>query len=160
MVTRVSTNCKISISNGAAAASIDTEAEFDGLTYLEIGQILNLGEFGDQAAEIVAEYLNLGRVEKYKGNRDAGTLDLEVGYDVDNDTGQAELITAEASSNNWAFKVELDDSDLTDSPSNNTTFYFRGQVMSKRNRIGGSNSIVALLCSIAVNSAIITKAAT
>jgi hypothetical protein len=155
MVTRVSTNCKISISNAAAAETIDEQAEFEGLTYLPIGQILNLGEFGDQANVITAAYLDSGRVEKYKGTRNAGQMDLELGYDPDNDTGQAQLIVAEQSPNNYAFKVELDDAG-ENSPSSNTTFYFRGQVMSRRVAPGSSDSVVTLNCGIEVNSAIIT----
>lgn len=156
MTTRVSTNCKVFI-GPVAASTVDTLGEFQALSYTEIGQILNIGEFGDAANAITAAYLDSGRVEKYKGLRDAGTLPLQFGYDPAN-TGQDALIAAEQQPDNYAFKVTLDD-EGSGSPQHPTTFYFRGQVMSRRVGIGGADSVVTLSSDVAVNSAIITDEA-
>jgi len=153
MTTRVSTNCKLYI-GPVAADTVDTSGEFAALSYTEVSQLLNLGEFGDSANSIVAAYLNTGRNEKYKGIRDAGTMAVEVGYDAAN-AGQAALIAAEATASNYAIKVTLND-EGAGSPSNPTTFYFRGQVMEKRIGIGGPDSVVTMSASIAVNSPVIT----
>lgn len=150
MVTRVSTQCKIYIGPANEVAADATA--YDALTFTAIGQILNLGEFGDSANPITAEYLEDGRTQKYKGTRDAGTMALEFGYDY-GDTGQAALIAAEPNPGNFAFKVELNDSGGT----NPTTFYFRGQVMSHRISVGSSNSVVTLSADVAVNSPIVRK---
>jgi len=155
--TQTSTQVKIFI-GPVAADTVDTLAEFEALTpYVEIGKILNIGDIGDSASEVTADYLNTGRTEVYKGIRRAPNLELSLGYDED-DTGQDALITAEASPSNYAFYVELNN-DPAGSPSNPTRHYFRGQVMS--NMKGGftSNSILTHSFSIAKNSATFTKQA-
>src|SRR5688572_6720065 len=124
MTTRVSTGCKIFI-GPVAASTVDTEAEFEGLSYTEIHQVLDLGEFGDQSAEITVSYLETSRDESYKGTRNGGTLALKVGADSA-DAGQTALVAAEATASNYAFKVTLND-EGAGSPSNPTTYYFRGQ---------------------------------
>jgi hypothetical protein len=141
-----------------ASDTVDTLAEFEALTpYVEVGKILNIGELGDAAAEVTADYLNTARTEVYKGIRRAPNLDVLLGYDED-DAGQEDLIQAEASPLNYAFYIQLNN-EGAGSPSNPTRHYFRGQVMS--NSKGGftANSILTQGFTVAVNSAIFTKQA-
>jgi hypothetical protein len=155
--TQTSTNVKIFI-GPVAADTVDTLAEFEALTpYQEIKKILNIGDLGDQASEVTADYLDTGRTEVYKGIRRAPNLDIMLGYDEDDD-GQDDLIAAEASPSNYAFYIELFN-EGAGSPSNPTRHYFRGQVMSNMKGGFSPNSILTHGFTIAVNSAIFTKMA-
>ena len=56
------------------------------------------------------------------------------------DAGQRQLIAAEATNDNYAFKIELPDGPPT--PGTNTFQYFRGLVMSKELRLGTNDNIM------------------
>lgn len=139
---------KLYISDSAATAS--TQSAFESLTYLEVGEITDLGEFGAEFSNITHTSLGDRIVRKFKGTEDPGSLQLQLGYDPD-DTGQAECKTALASDNEWAFKVTLNDAG-TGSPSSPTTFYFRGRVMSFKRQVGGPESVVGAQCNIGINT--------
>lgn len=145
--------CTLSISNASTTDATDTQAEFEALTYLEVGEIQNIGEFGDQVSKIMFTALSNRRVRKFKGSYDAGALDLTVGFDS-TDTGQAQVIAARASDADWAFKVTLNDAG-TGSPSSPTTFYFLGKVMARTVIPGDVETVVTGRINIELNSAII-----
>lgn len=155
MSVQSSSGCKFYIgpSNSVAA----NEAAYDALSYTEVAEIENLGEFGDQINQVNFTALADARVRKFKGSKDAGTINLELGLDVD-DAGQAALEAARddtsAATEEYAFKVELNDSAGT----NPTTYYFRGLVLTAgRITIGSTDSIVKNMCTVAINSAIVKK---
>lgn len=129
-------------------------AEFATDTYTEVGEVENLGEFGDESNVITFTSLSDTRVRKFKGARDAGTLALVTGDDP-LDVGQDALIVAEGQPNDYNFKVVLNDpvtlSGLT------SVHYFRGKVLSKRLQVNDVNSIVKRMFSIGVNSAIFSS---
>src|SRR5580765_2389638 len=102
MTVLVSTLCKIAIGT-SAAASVDTQAEFEAITFTNISQIQNLGEFGDAFNDIAVAHLDDGRTQHYKGVADAGVMSLVLSYDG-TDTGQIALLAAAAdtTSTNYA----------------------------------------------------------
>lgn len=148
---------KIYIGNAAAASSVDTLAEFEATSsWIEIGSVESLGEFGDEANIVTGANLADSRMQKAKGVRDAGTLALVCFHDP-LDTGQLAIEAAEATSDNWPFKVVL-----PDSPTplySDSIKYFRGIVASKRQNIGNADNIIRNTYNIAVNSAIISDPA-
>ena len=141
---------KFWISNAAAAASIDTLAEYEALTWVEIGLIEDLGEVGDVSTEVTGASIGDGRIRKAKGARNAGTMAVIAFHDPF-DVGQLKVIEAEGTNDNWAFKIELADSP----PGGTNPFqYVRGLVMSKAMRLGTNDNIMRRVFNVGVNSAI------
>jgi len=137
---------------GAAAGStIDTIAEFEAISgWTEVGLVESVGEYGDEANPVTFQALGDGRVRKSKGARDAGTLALVCGHDP-TDVGQAALIAAEGTNNNYAFKIILPDGPVGYS---DTIQYFRGLVMGKRQNVGNNENIVRRNFNIGINTEI------
>jgi hypothetical protein len=120
-------------------------------SYIEVGEIEDLGEFGDQSDSIEFTSLADSRKRKFKGPRDAGSMQLVVGDDP-TDVGQIALEAAEATPLNYNFKVVLNDP-LT-LAGQGSQHYFIGQVMSKRRNVGNASNVVKRNFTIGVNSAI------
>lgn len=127
-------------------------------TYTEVGEVEDLGEFGDESEEVTFASLANARLQKLKGVRDAGTLALICGHD-DSDTGQDALIVAEADDTlDFNFKVILNDKlTLGGTPSEH---YFSGKVMGKRLGVGTVNNVVRRTFNIGVNTEILSIDAT
>jgi len=136
----------------------ETLSQFLEDTYTEVGEVEDLGEFGDESETVTFASLADGRLQKLKGVRDAGILALVVGAD-DSDAGQDALIAAEAEDSlDYNFKVILNDKvTIGGTPSEH---YFRGKVMSKRTGVGSANNVVRKTFNIGINSAIISVDAT
>lgn len=142
---------------GAASTSaIDSIAEFEGISgWVEVGLVESLGEYGDQANEVTFSALGDARVRRSKGARDAGQLQITCGHDP-TDLGQAAMEAAEATNNNYAFKIILPDGPAGYS---DTIQYFRGLVMSKRKNVGTNDNVVRNQYNVGINSEIFTDPA-
>lgn len=136
-----------------AAASVNTEAEYEALNFIEVAEIEDLGEFGDEVGVTQFTALNDGRVRKFKTSYDAGNCALVVGYDP-HDNGQDALKDALATKFDYGFKVVLNNG-ADGSPSRPTTWYFRAKVTSFRNIVGNVENIVRANVNLAINSAIL-----
>lgn len=133
----------------------DTQAlaDFQEDSYVEVGEIENLGEVGDEATDVTFASLKDSRTRHFKGTRDAGTMTIVVGDDP-TDEGQDALIAAEAQTFDYNFKVVLNDA-LTLGGSG-SEHYFYGKVMSKRHVFNDVNSITRRNFAIGVNSRIVS----
>lgn len=130
---------------------------FEALTWTEIGEVEDLGEFGDEASEITFTALSDRRVRKFKGTFNGGTVTVQAGSDP-SDAGQAAMIAAFASDLDFPFKIMLNDQiTLAGTP---TTLYFGGKVMSKRRNVGNVENVVRQNFPIGVNTKIYEVAAT
>jgi len=141
----------------AVTKTTNTASQFAALSYLEVGLVETLGEYGDESSASTFNPLGSGRVLKGKGSRDAGILPLTVGYDA-TDEGQQALIAAEATNNNFAFKIVLPN--RPNPTGTDEIHYFRGLVMSKRKNVGSSDNVVRNTFNIGINSEIIEVAPT
>ena len=141
---------KFYISTVATTSATDTLAEFEALTWVEVGMIEDLGSLGDVATEVTFASIGDGRIRKAKGARNAGTMNVICGHDW-TDAGQAALVDAEGTNDNYGFKLELSDG-IGAGP--NTFQYFRGLVMSKELRIGTNDNVMRKAFNIGVNSAV------
>jgi len=140
-----------SISSAAVAATVDTLAEFEAVpSYIPIGLVEDLGELGDVATEVTGAAISDGRIRKAKGARNAGTMAVSALHDP-LDAGQQAVMSAEATNDNYAFKLVLPDGPPGGS---DTTQYFRGLVMSKALRLGTNDNIMRRVFNIGVNSAV------
>lgn len=156
MTVQSSANCTFSIGTTTVA---DAQAEYDADTFASVGEIEDAGQFGDVINPVSFISLADSRVRKLKGSRDAGTMNLTVGFDP-GDAGQDALVAAFADTGtaNYNFKVEFDDQ-ITPTTGNGTTFYFSGHVMSLPVTVGSADNIIKRAFAIAINTAIIEKAA-
>lgn len=139
---------------GTTAAATD-QSGFEADTYTQILGVTDIGEFGDAANEVTVDFLESGRTQKLKGQRNAGNLELVVAHRAD-DPGQDALITAEGTTFDYNFYVELNDEDSGETTG--SIFYFRAKVMSKRANVGGADSVVTRTFTLGINSAIIEVA--
>jgi hypothetical protein len=139
------------ISSAAAASTVDTLAEYEGLTWIELGDTEDLGEVGDTSAEVTGVAISEGRVRKAKGARNAGNMQI-ICFHQPLDAGQQAFRDAEQTKDNYAFKLVL-----PDTPSGGgtpTTQYFRGLVTSQPLRMGTADNIMRRVFNISVNSAL------
>ena len=149
---------------GTYASTVDwseTEGEivdaFEELVWTEVGEVEDLGEFGDEASEVTFTALSNRRVRKFKGTFDAGTITAVAGSDPA-DPGQLAMIAAFASDLDFPFRVMLNDQlTLGGTP---TTLYFAGKVMSKRRNVGNVENVVRQSFPVGINTEIVEVPAT
>lgn len=133
-------------------AAADTLTEYEADTYVEVGEVESLGEFGDESASVSFTSLGDARVRKSKAARDAGTIALTCGRDP-HDDGQNALKAAERTKFEYNIKVvAADNLDANDPP---TIYYFRGLVMSARENYGANDNIVRTTFNIGINTEIL-----
>jgi hypothetical protein len=122
-----------------------------GLTYVEIGEVENIGDYGDTVGDVTFASLGDSRTRHLKGLADAGTMDLTIGFD-NGDAGQIALVAAQKDRSRWnyAFKVTYEDG-LTD--------YFLAKVMSLGKTVGGAEDVIRRSASLGINSPIYEDAA-
>jgi len=146
--------CRFSLGTKSGA---DTETEYKADTYVEVGEIEDLGEFGDTFSSVTFTSLADGRVRKYKGTADAGDMTLTVGLD-NGDAGQAALKVAhkDRSKGDYNIKITLNDGDPDATPAIlPTTFYMRGKVMNNTVAAGAADNVVRRNVTIGINSDIL-----
>jgi len=132
------------------------EADFTGESWVQVSWMESIGEFGDEAASIKFDAIEVGRTFKLKGNRDAGDMQVVCGIDYA-DSGQIALRAAEALPNNFAFKVLFNDKPV--GGTSGSIRYFIGLVMNAREVLDTANSVMKLRTTVAVNSNIVRIAA-
>ena len=147
----------------ATQAADFVAGDFSGETWVAVDGWEQMGAFGDEASLITLDLINRGRTLKAKGTFNAGQMANRFAY-VPDDTGQGNMITAAAdSTNNYAFRVELNDAPADANPgsgsdSTPTTYYFVGIVMSQRQVGGNANTPNMLEFPIEINSNVVKVA--
>ncbi len=150
----VDSNAGTKIFIGSVAdETIVSQADFEGLSYVEIGEIDSAGGFGDTASTQNFTALSDRRVRKIKTTFDAGTMDITCGYDP-SDAGQNALRAALLKDDNYAIKIEFDDG-----TSSGTTFYYRGLVTSANIDSGNAENVIRQTFQVQLNSAVVQVAA-
>lgn len=146
------TGTKIFIGPSVTSAT-DTAGEYAALTpWTEIGLVESIGEFGDESSAVTFAVIGDGRIRKAKGARDAGSLNITVGYDITDD-GQGALVAAEGTYSNYAFRVVLPN--RLNAGGTDEINYFRGLVMSKRLNVGNNDNVVKQSFVVGINSPIV-----
>lgn len=142
-------------------------AAYAALTWLEIEQMENLPEFGDETTEVTFQDLSSGRVSKLKGTRDAGSSDVSFAYDEtayagSPMTGQYQMLVAseDDSTNNYRFKVAYNDASTGSPLGDDSTRYFSGLVGTFREGGHGANDVKMVRCNIRINSPVVRVART
>ncbi len=117
----------------AAAPATYNAAGFSALTWTEVGEVTEIGEFGKTVNVITHTALSDKKVRKLKGSYDNGTLSLPMALDT-SDAGQDLCMAAVDSDDAYSIKIEVQDS---------TIFYTTG-LFSKFTRTVGSVDTVVM----------------
>ncbi len=125
--------------------------DFSGESWVAINWMENIGAFGDEAASITFDAIEQQRTQKLKGTRNAGDVALVCGIDYE-DAGQIALRAAEATPNNYAFKVLFNDAPVGGTPSER---YFIALVMSARETLDTANNVMKLNATLGLNSNVV-----
>jgi len=115
-------------------------------TYVEIGEIENIGDYGDEIGDVNFSGVRDGRTRHLKGLADAGSMDLTIGFDK-SDVGQIKLVAAQKDRSRFDYPIKIVYLD-------GVTDYFAGKVMSVKKQPGGAEDIVKRSTSIGINSEI------
>lgn len=142
------TGAKVYIGPTTAAAN---STAYAALSYVEIGTVESIGEFGDSAATITFTALSDARVRKRKGSRDSGDLSISCANDP-LDAGQIAAIAAQLTDFTYAFKIVLQDG--ADANDTDSTFYFHGLVSSARLNVGSANEIIKRVFAVLIDTAV------
>lgn len=145
---------KFYIGNAAMAAPTDdvVEADFSGVTWVEVADWQTMGAIGDAASEIATDLISRGRTVVQKGTYRSPSMQNMFAVNSD-DAGQIAMIAASNSRNNYPFKIEFDDAPEGGTP---TEKYFIGLVMSAQEQGGGANTARMLAATVAPNTNIVT----
>lgn len=129
MTVRTSAGTTISVSAGLPATH--NQAGFAALSFTDVGEVTDLGEFGREYALVTHNPLAERGTVKRKGSYNEGQINLTMGLDND-DAGQVIMEAASLSDADHSFKVTLQSGDV---------YYFLAQVMSFKVGVGSVDSI-------------------
>ncbi|WP_054903692.1 hypothetical protein [Pseudomonas sp. NBRC 111131] len=146
--------CRLAIGSKTGA---ETVTEYKADTYVDVGEIEDLGEFGDTFNPVNFTSLRDGRVRKYKGTADAGDMTMVVGLD-NGDVGQKAVAVAhkDRSKGNYNIRITLNDGDPGASPPVlPTTYYFGVKVMNNKVAAGSADNVVRRNVTLGINTDIL-----
>lgn len=125
----VKKDSKFYICATAQGADLD-QAGFEALTWVEVGSVVTLPDFGVTDNIVTQDYVDTNVSQKRKGFKNASDTEIVTGFDPD-DLGQDAMRIAAATDLNYAFKLEG-----SDSPNPSTT---TNSIRYSRGVIGGPN---------------------
>lgn len=137
--------------------AVTTAAGYAVLTWVEVGEVENLGEFGDEYQVATFAALADARRRKLKSILDAGTAAFIIGRDPQN-VGQQAMKAAAKTKYEYAFKIQA--ADALDANDTNSVYYFGALVLSARDNYGDSTNVVKTMFNTAINTDIVEVAAT
>ena len=129
MAVRTSAGTTIGVS--ATAPATFNVVGYEALTFVNIGEVTDLGEFGREYTEVTHNPIGTRSTETYKGSFSEGSIDMQVGLDTE-DPGQILMKTASTSDAAYYFKITTQNGDA---------YYFSARVMSFKVSVGGVDDI-------------------
>ena len=119
-----------------------------GITYTEIGEMISISAYGDEAGDATYTSMASGRTLHLKGIADAGSADMTFAFDV-GDAGQVALVAAQqdrSAMHQWyPIKIVYPDGE---------TDYIAGVIRSNRKEPGDGNGPVQRTVSMGINGVI------
>ncbi len=140
MTVRSSAGTSIGIS--ATAPATFNVAGYSALSFTNIGEITDLGEFGREYNLITHNPLFTRGTVKLKGSFNEGSISLQLGLDTD-DAGQILAKAASVSDNDYSFKVTTQNGD---------DYYFQAKVMSFKVGVGSVDSVTTATITLELTS--------
>lgn len=144
-VSEAFTSAGTTISVSSSQPATYDQDGFEALSYTEIGEVVDMGEFGRTYNVVTHNPIGDRRTVKRKGSFNDGTLALQMAR-VTSDAGQTLLIDGLASDDSYSFKVVLQDL---------TAMYFTAQIVSYPITIGGVDSITSTTVNLEIDSDIV-----
>lgn len=130
-----------------------TASSASGDTYTEIGEVTNIGEFGRVYNEITHASIANRNIRKFKGNRNDGSLALDLAMNR-GDAGQDAAEVALDSDADYNFKIVANDDDqVGGTPS---SFTFKAKVMAFPVIFGGGESVTMRRLTLGIQTGTIT----
>jgi hypothetical protein len=148
MAVNITSNVESKFYIGTSTAAA-TAADYAADTYKEVGGLIDLGEFSDEAAVNTIRVISERRVRKSIGARDGGTQEVTCAYDKA-DVGQKAVIAASAGDVPFNFKVGIGDGSI---------FYYRALVTKVGMPLKTADDAVQRTFSLAIDSAIVEPVA-
>lgn len=142
------TSAGTTIEISAALPATYDKAGFAALSYTEIGEVSDLGEFGREYNIVKFNPLKDRRTVKRKGSYDDGTVQVQLAKAA-KDAGQILLKSAVNSDASHSVKIVLQDG---------TTFYFTAQVSSSTVNVGNVDQITSSTFKLEIDNDIIEVA--
>lgn len=146
MAVLTSTGTEFAIS--AAKPATHDGTGFAALTWTNVGEVVDLGEYGANVQVVNHEPLKTGITEKHKGFINYGSIAVGMGRDSA-DAGQALIaagVTGAAKNTEHSFRVTYQDGKID---------YFTGKMFSYTKAPGSANSIVGSTVQVEINSTIV-----
>lgn len=127
--------------------------------WVTVGQVENIGEFGNAFQQVTAQTLGESQVFKGKGARDSGTLTIAALLDGE-DAGQIAIAAAAADSSSLPYniRIELNDA-ITPTTGTPTTYTFQALVSSTQS-VPGANEFNRRNITVDITTAVTEVAAT
>ena len=151
-VAKTSAGTKLYIS--ATLPATEDEAGYAALSWTEVGEVINLPEFGKTFNLVTHNPLGDRKTYKRKGSFNEGNLAVQMAR-APSDAGQALALAALEIDTAYAFKVDLNDGVTT-----NTLLNFPGLVMSYTTNPGTVDSIMGSSMTIEIDGSVVEVAAT
>lgn len=142
-----SAGTKIGIALDAKPTTEDA-AGYGALTFVDIAEVTDAGEFGRQYNLVTHLPLGNRRTVKRKGSFNDGQMTLQLAR-VTSDAGQTALVSALDSDENSSIQVTLQDG---------TKIWFMAQIMSYTTIIGNADQITGSTVALEVTSDIVEAA--
>lgn len=130
----------------AGLASTYDAATFAAASYIQIGELVDLGSFGKKYNKVTFNPLGDRKTVKRRGSYDNGTLSLKLGDSI-LEPGQIAIKAASDQDSSFAFKVVVQ---------SGTTYYFTGQVMGWTLEVGSVDQITGLTVDVEIDNDIVT----
>ena len=148
----INTTAKSRVFVGPANATISELDEFEAVSWIEIKEVEDLGEWGVEGN--IQEFLSLadGYVRKLKGSLNSGNIELITARDP-SDEGQNLLRAGAGDWLKYPIKVELNDAPTP--TGENTVYYFRAIVGSSRSNYGNADNITRTTFNLAIDGPIL-----
>jgi len=145
MASKAMTSAGTTIGISAALPATYDQTAFAALTYTEIGEVSDLGEFGREYNIVKFNPLKDRRTVKRKGSFDDGTVQVQLAKAA-TDAGQILLKSAVNSDASHSVKIVLQDG---------TIFYFTAQVSSSTVNVGNVDQITSSTFKLEIDNDII-----
>ena len=139
------TSAGTTLSISAAAPATYNAVGFAALTWTEIGEVSDLGEFGRQYNLVTFNTLGNRRTVKRKGSYNDGTIAAQMAR-APSDAGKTILTAAVDSDASYSIKVVLQDG---------TIFYTTAQVMSYTTNVGNVDQITSATVNLEIDNDIV-----
>jgi hypothetical protein len=140
---------KISVVLGAPTTYDDDDTDgFPSLNFVEVGEVVDLGEFGGESEILTHTPIKTGVVNKLIGPTDYGTMAVQMGKKT-TDAGQIALKSGFDGVNRGlvhSFEVEYFDGSLE---------YFTGIITSFTSNVGSASNIRNAAVNVALNNAVV-----